>query len=97
MADQYECAASNVRGKRTAVVIMDVLCTYFNAIFCSVFMNYFDVFPHTFARLLLCMSLFITNNSFRCDIVINITTLHKFICNLFHKDKVSRNIKAQNH
>jgi len=25
MADQYECAASNVRGKRTAVVIMDVL------------------------------------------------------------------------
>ena len=28
MADQYECAAANVRGKRTAVVILDVLCMY---------------------------------------------------------------------
>lgn len=27
-ADQYECAAVNIRGKRTAVVIMDVLCMY---------------------------------------------------------------------
>lgn len=29
-ADQYECAAINIRGRRTAVVIMDVLCTLFS-------------------------------------------------------------------